>query len=65
MVTVTLRSARQDSGFTILESFIVLLLLAVLSALILALIKHQTEPEIPDHLRTMEVEAQSTGTIGE
>ena len=45
------RITQRNRGFTILESLIVLILLAVISLLILALIKHKVSPEIPAHLR--------------
>lgn len=47
------------TGFTIIESLVVLAVLAVLSMLIIALIKHQMKPEFPSRLNAVESPAAS------
>ena len=39
---------RPPSGFTIIESIVVLVIIAVLTWVVIALVKHRTDPQFPD-----------------
>lgn len=50
---------RDQRAFTIIESLVVLVVLAILSWLSLALIKHNLEPGLPAHLERTPSESVS------
>ncbi len=52
--------ASRSRGFTIIESLVVLLVLGILTILILALIKHQMEPEFPNRLDGIDTPTEAT-----